>query len=123
MQRPCHNPAMVVFAALLTAAILDTSPGIMVSRQLAARAHLQVGDEVTLATDPEGGRTATFRVTAVYEPTPDPMRFTAERIEARLHLPDLAALTGDSTDPSTAEAANAINVSLTNPTDARAFAA
>ena len=114
---------MAVVAALLTIALLDASPGILVSRQLAARAHLKVGDEVTLATDPQGGRTATFRVTGVYEPTPDPMRFTAERIEARLHLPDLLSLTADPSDRSTAEAVGAINVALTDPNNARAFAA
>ncbi len=123
MQRPCHNPAMVVAAALLAAVMLDASPGILVSRQLAARAHLKVGDELTLATEPSGGRRATFHVTGVYEPTPDPMRFTAERIEARLHLPDLIALTADPQDPSTLDAVGAINVALTSPADARTFSA
>ncbi len=123
MQCPCHNPAMSVIAALLTVALLDAAPGILVSRQLAARAHLKVGDEVTFATDPQGGHQSTFRVMGVYEPTPDPMRFTAERIEARLHLPDLLALTADPSDPATAEAVGAINVSLTDPNDARRVAA
>ncbi|HZT78558.1 MAG TPA: ABC transporter permease [Vicinamibacterales bacterium] len=113
---------MVAAAALLTLAMLQASPAILVSRQLAARAHLKVGDEVTLATEPNGGRTATFRVTGVYEPTPDPMRFTAQRIEARLHLPDLIALAADPRDPASAEAIGAINVALTDPSGARAFA-
>jgi len=123
MQRPCHNPAMLPFVALLTAAMLDTSPGILVSRQLAARAHLKVGDPVTLATDPKGGRTATFHVAGIYEPTPDPMRFTAERIEARMHLPDLIALSSDPDDPAAAESLSAINVALVDPADSRRFAA
>jgi len=114
---------VVVLAACLTVAMLAPSPGILISRQLAARAHLQVGDEVTLATEPQGGRTATFRVTGVYEPTPDPMRFTAERIEARLHLPDLVALAADGSDPGDAESIGRINVALTDPADTHAFAA
>jgi putative ABC transport system permease protein len=77
---------------------------------------------VTLATEPQGGRTATFRVTGVYEPTPDPMRFTAQRIEARLHLPDLIALAADPNDPASAESVSAINVALANPADAHTFA-
>ena len=112
----------MVLAALLTTALLDTSPAILVSRPLATRAHLRVGDEVTLATEPQGGRAATFRVAGVYEPTPDPMRFTAERIEARLHLPDLIALAADPNDPAAAASVSAINVALVDPSAARAFA-
>jgi ABC-type lipoprotein release transport system permease subunit len=112
---------MIVAAALLAAMTLDASPGILVSRQLAARAHLKVGDEVTFSTEPKGGRTATFRVAGVYEPTPDPMRFTAARIEARMHLPDLIALATPSDEPADAEVVNAINVALADPSSARAF--
>ena len=64
-------------------------PDVLVTRQLAARANLAVGDIVTFATDPAGAQAAKFRVAGIYEPTPDPMRFTAERMEARMHLPDL----------------------------------
>lgn len=113
---------MVTIAALVAVMALDASPGILVSRQLAARAHLHIGDEVTFATEPQGGRTATFRVAGVYEPTPDPMRFTAERIEARMHLPDLVALAADPNDPAAAEAVSAINVALADSGDAHAFA-
>ena len=59
------------------------------SRQLAARAHLAVGDVVTLAADAAGTRAVRFRVAGVYEPTPDPMKFNVERLEVRLHLDDL----------------------------------
>jgi ABC-type lipoprotein release transport system permease subunit len=114
---------MVGAAALLLTLVLDASPGILVSRQLAARAHLRVGDEVTFATEPQGGRRATFHVIGVYEPTPDPMRFTAERIEARMHLPDLIALAADPRDPAAAEAVTAINVALADASDGRGFAA
>jgi putative ABC transport system permease protein len=114
---------MVAIAALVVTAMLDPSPGILISRQLAARAHLAVGDAVTLATDPHGGRTATFQVAGVYEPTPDPMRFTAQRIEARLHLPDLVALTADPRDPAAAESVDAINVALADPSESGRFAA
>ena len=113
---------MVAIVALVASLALDAAPGILVSRQLAARAHLQVGDDVTLATDAHGGRSATFRVTGVYEPTPDPMRFTARRLEARMHLPDLIALAADPDDPGAAESVDAINLALTDPAGARAFA-
>jgi ABC-type lipoprotein release transport system permease subunit len=122
MQRPCHNPAVVAFAAAVAlTSILDATPTILVSRQLAARARLHVGDVVTLAADATGDRSRSFRVAGVYEPTPDPMRFTAERIEARMHLPDVIALTANPNDPGTADAIGTIHVALTNPADASQF--
>jgi putative ABC transport system permease protein len=98
----------------------DPAP-VIVSRQLAARAHLAVGDIVTLAVDPNGARATTFRVAGIYEPTPDPMRFTAERMEARVHLPELIAMTADPDDPAAAESINAINVKLADPEDVGVF--
>jgi predicted lysophospholipase L1 biosynthesis ABC-type transport system permease subunit len=124
MQRPCHNPAVVAFvAAVALSSMLDAAPTILVSRQLAARARLHVGDLVTVAADPRGERSRTFRVAGVYEPTPDPMRFTAERIEARMHLPDLISLTADPDDPGAGDAIGAIHVALTDPAAATPFAA
>src|SRR5258706_1070065 len=118
-------------AALLTlaaAAVRAQSPGprapaaILITRQLAARAQLAVGDVVTLAADPEGVRRAQFRVAGIYEPTPDPMRFTAPRIEARMHLPDLIDLVADPADPGSPESISSLNVRLADPDEARAFA-
>jgi ABC-type lipoprotein release transport system permease subunit len=124
MQRPCHNPAVVAFvAAVALTSMLDATPTILVSRQLAVRARLQIGDLVTLAADPHSDRSRTFRVAGVYEPTPDPMRFTAERIEARMHLPDLIAIAADPSDPGAADAVAAIHVTLTNPAEANQFSA
>jgi len=85
-----------------------------VSRQLAARAHLAVGDTVTLAADQTGTRAARFRVAGVYEPTPDPMRFNVERLEVRLHLDDLAGIAADPADRS-ADTLSAVNVRLAGP--------
>jgi len=113
---------MVVAAALLASVMLEASPGILVSRQLAARAHLAVGDEISVSTEPQGGRTTTVRVVGVYEPTPDPMRFTAQRIETRMHLPDLLAIAADPSDASDAEAVTAINLALASGVDSRVFA-
>src|SRR5881396_2932145 len=96
-------------------------PAVLVTRQLAARAHLAVGDVVAFTTDPGGAPATRFRVAGIYEPTPDPMRFTAQRMEARMHLPDLTAMTADSSDPAAAESVNAINVRLLNPADASQF--
>jgi putative ABC transport system permease protein len=96
-------------------------PSILVSRQLATRAHLSVGDVVTLARDPQGSRRSQFRIAGIYEPTPDPLRFTASRIEARLHLPDLVDLVADPDDWAARDLATAINVRLVDPADAQAF--
>ena len=119
--------ALTIWAAIAPAAAEAPAPDgshptILVSRQLAARAHLGVGDIVTLGSDPRGTRRADFRVAGIYEPTPDPMRFTASRIEARLHLPDLVDLIADPADPASREAATAINVRLADPHDAGSFA-
>ena len=113
--------------ALAAAAVLAQSPAprapaaILITRQLAARAQLAVGDVVTLAADPDGVRRAQFRITGIYEPTPDPMRFTAPRIEARMHLPDLIDLVADPADPGSPESISSLNVRLADPNDARAF--
>ena len=96
-------------------------PAIRVSRQLAEREHVRAGDTVTLATNPDGGGGRQFRVDGIYEPTPDPMRFTAVRLEAQMHLPDLVAMTADPSDPASADALGGINVRLVNPNDAARF--
>jgi putative ABC transport system permease protein len=88
---------------------------VLVSRQLAARAHLAVGDIVTLAGDPTGTRATQFRVAGIYEPTPDPLRFNVERLEVRLHLDDLAGIAADREDASSADTLSAVNVRLADP--------
>ena len=65
---------------------------------------------------------ARFRIVGSYEPTPDPLRVTTQRLETRLHLGDLLALTADPADPLSRETVDAINVALVDPGDARAFA-
>jgi FtsX-like permease family len=109
---------LVPFAAPLSA----DPPAILVSRQLAARARLAVGDAVTLAMDAAGTRGRQFRITGIYEPTPDPMRFTADRLEARLHLPDVLDITADPADPASREAVSAINLGLAGDANASLFA-
>jgi ABC-type lipoprotein release transport system permease subunit len=100
----------------------DAAAPVLLSRQLLARAHLSVGDVVTLATDATGTSARPFRIVGVYEPTPDPMRFTVERLEARLHLPDLIDLSADPNDAGAADTVNRINVRLANPSEAPRFA-
>jgi len=109
---------LVLFAAPLSA----DPPAILVSRQLAARARLAVGDVVTLAVDAAGTRRRQFRITGIYEPTPDPMRFTADRLEARLHLPDVLDIAADPADPASREAVSAINIELAGDAKANLFA-
>ena len=106
----------------VTAPAAESLPDVLVSRQLAARASLHVGDIVTFAADASGAGATRFRIAGIYEPTPDPMRFTSPRIEARLHLPDLQAITASHDDPDTAESVRSINVRLADPKDADAFA-
>ena len=96
-------------------------PAILVSRQLAEREHLHAGDTVTLALDGHGSGSRPFRIDGTYEPIADPMRFTARRIEARMHLPDLMAMTADAAEPASAEAITAINIRLFHPQQAAAF--
>jgi len=82
------------------------------SRQLLRNAHLAVGDVVLLSADRAGAQGARFRIAGVYEPTPDPMKYNVERLEARLHLPDLIRLTANPADPQSAESVNVVNVPL-----------
>jgi predicted lysophospholipase L1 biosynthesis ABC-type transport system permease subunit len=97
-------------------------PAVLVSRQLLAARHLQVGDVVSLSGEASGANPQRFRIAGTYEPMPDPIRVTSERLEVRLHLPDLLQLTGDPTDPQADDSLSAINVKLHRPEDADAFA-
>ena len=99
------------------------APSVLISRQLLRDAHLAVGDVVLLSADRAGAHSARFRIAGVYEPTPDPLKYNVERLEARLHLPDLIRLTANPADPQSAESVTAVNVKLVNPADADSFAA
>ena len=103
-------------AALASAAPADPPsanvPDMLVSRQLMEREGLRTGDHVTLATDSKGGNPHVFRVVGQYEPTPDPMRLGAARLEVQMHLPDVIDLTADPTNPLDAETVDAVNVRL-----------
>jgi ABC-type lipoprotein release transport system permease subunit len=121
----------LVCAALVTVsmAVPSAAPGaedpsqpadVLVSRQLAAQANLRVGDIIMLSEDQNGSRPRRFRVAGVYEPTPDPMRFAAKRLEVRLHLPDLISLTADPSDPASTESVSALNLALLDADDASA---
>ena len=96
-------------------------PAVLVSRQLLAARRLSVGDVVLLAQDASGAEPRRFRIAGAYEPIPDPIRLTSQRLEVRLHLPDLLALTAAPDDPA-ADAVSAINIALADPGDAEAFA-
>src|SRR5262249_55541171 len=96
---------------------------ILVSRQLARDANLHVGDTVRVSSDPSGAHSKQFRVAGIYEPTPDPAKFTQERFEARLHLPDLIDLTAEPTNPQSAESITGVNIRLKDPASADRFAA
>ena len=108
-----------VFLLLLAAA---PPPEILVSRGLLRERGLSLGEVVILSADPRGEGARPFRIAGVYEPTPDPARFTAKRLEARLHLPDLLDLAAAPGEPASEDAVGAINVVLKDPADAPAFA-
>lgn len=118
--------SLVGFLSLLIVATARLSagppiPDILVSRPLLAKAHLSIGDVVTLASDANGTRARQFRITGVYEPTPDPLKFNVERLEARLHLDDLSALTTDPADRSASDTVSGINVVLPAGSSGNAF--
>jgi ABC-type lipoprotein release transport system permease subunit len=123
VRAPAFAAACLIALAIpaATAPAASDLPAILVSRQLAEHEHLHAGDTVTLALDARGSGPQQFRVDGTYEPTPDPMRFTARRLEARMHLPDLMAMTSDVADPAAAESITAINVRLANPQEAARF--
>jgi hypothetical protein len=112
----------LLLAIALAAPPSGAPPEILVTRQVADAAHLTIGDVVSLSSDPSGASPRPFRIAGIYEPTPDPMRLVSKRFEARLHLPDMLALTGDPDDPLSSESVSAINLALRDPTDATAFA-
>jgi putative ABC transport system permease protein len=109
--------ALVLFTG---AASPSTPPSILVSRQLLNAEHLRVGDEIRLSTNPDGSGGRLFRIAGEYEPMANPSLLGARRLEVRLHLPDLIALTSDSTDPAALDTVSAINVLLADPADAPA---
>jgi ABC-type lipoprotein release transport system permease subunit len=117
--------ALALFTASATASSQspDTAapPSILISRQLAESRGLRIGDIVQLSADRSGNKARPFRIAGVYEPTPDPMRFAQQRLEARLHLPDLLRLTADPSDPSAAESITSINLALEDRSDAGTF--
>lgn len=97
-------------------------PTVLFSRQLLAARGLKAGDVVSLSGHPSGANPRQFRIAGAYEPVPDPIRVTSERLEARLHLPDLLDLAADPADPQAGDSLSAINVRLKNPDDAHRFA-
>ena len=117
--------AAVLVAALagmpLRAQQPPTVPDVLVSRQLAEAYDLSLDDVVLFSNDSSGANAREFRIRAIYEPTPNPMELTDAKFKARLHLPDLLALTADGDDPLAAEAVDGLNILLTDPSDAWAF--
>ena len=114
--------AVLQWTAPDAAAQTESLPTVLVTRQLATAEGLKVGDTVALAAKADGSAARRFRVAGIYEPVPDPMRLAVKRLEARLHLPDLLALTANPSDPLSTESVTAINVALTDPAGAAAFA-
>ncbi|MBS1818307.1 MAG: ABC transporter permease [Acidobacteria bacterium] len=113
--------AVIALTCAVTAAlsaILASQPAplpeVLVSRQLMEAQHLQVGDTLRLSSAASGVDPHVYRIVGEYEPTPDPMRLGAARLEVRMHLPDLLAVEANPQNPLDGETVDAINVSVTN---------
>lgn len=113
--------AVIALTCAVTAAlsaILASQPAplpeVLVSRQLMEAQHLQVGDTLRLSSAASGVDPHAYRIVGEYEPTPDPMRLGAARLEVRMHLPDLLAVEANPQNPLDGETVDAINVSVTN---------
>ena len=104
--------AAVAALSVLSHGQAPPAPGILVSRQLMALHRLEVGDVVSLSADPGGAEPRAFTVLGTYEPTPDPMRLGAARLEVRMHLPDLLDMDADASDPLDVETVDAVNVAV-----------
>lgn len=113
MAGPCVALLVVVLLAPHAVAATSGPPPILLSRQVMEAAELAVGDVVRLASSPDGSDPREYRVVGSYEPTPDPMRLTQDRHEARLHLPDLIDHTVAPDDPEGRESVDSINVAAT----------
>jgi ABC-type lipoprotein release transport system permease subunit len=96
-------------------------PDVLVTRQLADAEGLKTGDEIELGTRADRTDARRFRISGIYEPTPDPSRLGSLPREVRLHLPDLLELTRTPDMPAGTEPVDGINVTLTDPSDADAF--
>ena len=99
-----------------------TPPDVLVSRQLAESEGLSVGSVIRLAIDAAGTRAREFRVSGIYEPTPDPSRLGQVPRAVRLHLPDLLEMTRPVGVPAGTEYVASVNVALVDPNDAQQFA-
>lgn len=111
--------AVAAFSSIVFSAPGSSVPDILVSRQLLESQQLHVGDVVALSSDASGANPQPFRIAGQYEPTPDPMRLGAARLEVRMHLPDLVGMVAAPADPLAAESVDAINVALADPATGR----
>jgi putative ABC transport system permease protein len=118
----CFCATVAALSSVARSETPDPVPGILVSRQLMTAQHLRAGDVVSLSAERNGANARQFRVVGEYEPTPDPMRLGADRLEARLHLPDLIAISGNPANPLDRESVDAVNVALGVADDVRAAA-
>ena len=95
-------------------------PQILLSRQLMREAGRRVGDLVDGRGRADGAAPRSFASPASTSRRPIPRKFSAQRLEARLHLPDLIALAEDPADPASADVVSAINLALVDRKDADA---
>lgn len=122
------SPLLAVGLGLADDAVPPPPPDVaavsdlLLSRQLAEAEGLSIGDVVEMSPEAVAGTTRRFRVTGIYEPTPDPFRLTHQRHEARMHLGDLIDLVADADDPQAAEAVDRINIVLDDPSAADEYA-
>lgn len=115
---------LVMSAAAVPAHAQPSTPlPVLVGRQLAEAQGIAIGDVIRLAPTADGTGAREFRVTGIYEPTADPARLGVAPRTVRLHLPDLLDITRGPSTLAGTEYVEQINVALTDPGEARAFAA
>lgn len=112
---------MVLLVSTAASAGAQALPDILISRQLADAEHLAVGMTIRLSNTADGHDARAFRIAGIYEPTPDPQRLGQVPREVRLHLPDLLDIVRPSDVPAGTEHVEGINVTLTDPGNARSF--
>jgi putative ABC transport system permease protein len=92
--RILYGSGLALLLTVASRSLVAQIPEVAVERQLAQDLDLSVGDTLRLGPTPDSATTL-FRISAVYEPRPDPAEIAKRDRHIRMHLPDLALLLGE----------------------------
>jgi putative ABC transport system permease protein len=84
---------VVILLAAGARPLTAQAPGLAVERQLARELHLSIGDTVRVGPHVDSVNLL-VRISAIYEPKPDPAEIAKRERHIRMHLPDLAGVLG-----------------------------